>query len=347
MNNSPDILLLFALVSFLISFFSVPVIRFLANKFKIVDVPDKDLKQHQKPIPYFGGLAIFIAVLITLFFYFRKYSANEMEWEALFFSTLIIIITGVIDDLKRIKWYVKLFGQVVSAIILISFGMHLKIMFYPTWLNILITFFWILAVTNSINIIDIMDGLASSISIIAFIAFLVIGFPQDNSMVIIISVVFVSAILPFFFWNFPPAKIFLGDTGALLLGFMLSVVSIQVSYTTVNTIALLAPAIILGIPLFDVFLVSTIRFAKRIPIVKGSPDHLALRLRKLGLPDSKVLLLIDWFAIFLAISAVAITYSSTEIAVALYFFIFFSALVFGFELSKIDMKAPKKDGLNE
>ncbi|HDS09173.1 MAG TPA: undecaprenyl/decaprenyl-phosphate alpha-N-acetylglucosaminyl 1-phosphate transferase [Firmicutes bacterium] len=339
---TPDFFLLLAMISFSASFISLPLIRFLALKFDIVDKPDKDLKKHKVPIPYLGGVAIFIPVLITFLFYFIKMGGFENEWRGLFFSSLIIIITGVVDDLKKIKWYVKLFGQMVSAIILISFGMHLKIMFYPAWLNILITFFWIIMVTNAINIIDIMDGLAASISIIAFIAFLTIGFPQDNLFVIVISVVFISATLPFFFWNFPPAKIFLGDTGALLLGFILAVISIEVSYTNVNTIALLAPAIILGIPLFDLCLVTAIRFLKRIPIVKGSPDHLALRLRRLGMHDTKILLLIDWFAIFLAIAAVAITFSNDEIALALYFFIAFSALVFGFELSKIDMK-PGKD----
>ncbi|MCK4666034.1 undecaprenyl/decaprenyl-phosphate alpha-N-acetylglucosaminyl 1-phosphate transferase [Candidatus Dependentiae bacterium] len=333
-----NLLIKLAVISFISSIILIPILRLIALKFKIVDKPDNDLKTHTKPIPYLGGLAIFLAVGIGFVYYFIKYQTFNSTWNGLIFASLIILLTGLIDDVKKIKWYVKLFGQIVAAITVISFGIHLKIMFYPTWLNIIITFIWIIMITNSINIIDIMDGLATSISIIAFIAFLAIAFPQDNLFVVIISVLFIFSAIPFFFWNMPKAKVFLGDTGALLLGFILAIVSIQVSYTTVNTIAMLVPVIILGIPIFDVSLVSLIRISKKIPIVKGSPDHLALRLKKIGLPDAKTLLLIDWLAMFLAISSVAITFTNTEVAIVIYLFIFFSALVFGFELSKIDMK---------
>jgi UDP-GlcNAc:undecaprenyl-phosphate GlcNAc-1-phosphate transferase len=144
-----------------------------------------------------------------------------------------------------------------------------------------LTVFWVLAVTNALNIIDILDGLAAGVSAIAALSIAIANFMAGRQAVGFLSIVLAGAVLGFLRHNFHPAKIYLGDAGSLFIGFMLAALSMNAGYTRANLLAVTSPILILGIPLFDLVLVMWIRWRNGTPIMKGSPDHFALRLRRL------------------------------------------------------------------
>jgi UDP-GlcNAc:undecaprenyl-phosphate GlcNAc-1-phosphate transferase len=143
-----------------------------------------------------------------------------------------------------------------------------------------LTVLWILAVTNAMNIIDILDGLASGVATIAALAIAFANVMANREAVAFLCIVLAGAIAGFLRYNFHPAKIYLGDAGSLFIGFMLAAFSMNAGYTRMNMLAVISPVLILGIPLFDLALVMWIRWRNGIPVTKGSPDHFALRLRR-------------------------------------------------------------------
>src|SRR6185295_5373912 len=177
----------------------------------------------------------------------------------------------------------KLLGQTLAALVLVKSGTYIKLEFLPLWVAIPLTVFWILAVTNALNIIDIMDGLASGVSAIAALSIAIANFMAGRYAVALLCIILAGAILGFLRHNFHPARIYLGDAGSLFIGFMLAALSMNAGYTRANLLAVISPVLILGIPLFDLSLVMWIRWKNGIPMMKGSPDHFALRLRRLKL----------------------------------------------------------------
>src|SRR5205814_7994201 len=177
----------------------------------------------------------------------------------------------------------KLLGQTLAALVLVKSGTYIKLDFLPLWVAIPLTVFWILAVTNALNIIDIMDGLASGVAIIAAVSIAIANFMAGRNSAAFLCIVLAGAMLGFLRHNFYPAKIYLGDAGSLFIGFMLAALSMNAGYTRVNLLAVISPVLILGIPLFDLSLVMYIRWRNGIPMMKGSPDHFALRLRRIKL----------------------------------------------------------------
>jgi len=192
-------------------------------------------------------------------------------------------MVGLIDDFGAMSAPQKLMGQALAAIVLVRSGIYIKLEFLPTWAAIPLTVFWILAVTNALNIIDILDGLAAGVATIAALSIAIANFMAGRHAVALMSLVLAGAILGFLRHNFHPAKIYLGDAGSLFIGFMLAALSMNAGYTRANLLAVLSPVLILGIPLFDLMLVMWIRWRNGIPMMKGSPDHFALRLRRLKL----------------------------------------------------------------
>ena len=189
-------------------------------------------------------------------------------------------MVGLIDDFGVLSPSQKLLGQTLAALVLIKSGTFIKLTFLPVWLAMPLTVLWILAVTNALNIIDIMDGLASGVAAIATMSIAVANFMAGRDSVAFLCIVLCGAVLGFLRHNFHPAKIYLGDAGSLFIGFMLAALSMNAGYTRANLLAVISPVLILGIPLFDLALVMWIRWSNGIPVTKGSPDHFALRLRR-------------------------------------------------------------------
>jgi UDP-GlcNAc:undecaprenyl-phosphate/decaprenyl-phosphate GlcNAc-1-phosphate transferase len=264
------------ILSFVFALYWTPLMRKAALQLGIVDKPDGRLKKHENATPYLGGLAVFMSFLFTV----GVLTDFGAEILGLLLSGSIALMVGLLDDFGAMTPIQKLLGQTLAALVLVKSGTYIRLEFLPVWVAIPLTVLWILAVSNALNIIDILDGLASGVSAIAAISIAIANFMAGRSAVGFLCIVLAGSILGFLRYNFNPAKIYLGDAGSLFIGFMLAALSLNAGYTRANLLAVVSPVLMLGIPLFDLALVMWIRWRNGIPVMKGSPDHFALRLRR-------------------------------------------------------------------
>ncbi len=272
-------------LSFILSLYLTPVMRRAALQFGIVDRPDGRLKRHKDPIPYLGGIAIYLSFLLALAFSFEF----DQEVLGLLLAGTIVLLLGLIDDLGFLKPWVKVAGQMVAVLVLIRSGIFIKLIFLPTYASIPLTFLWLVGMANAFNIIDVMDGLAAGVAFFASLAFFFVALLNGRIMIAIMTITLAGSLLGFLKYNFTPAQIFMGDAGSMFLGLMLGALAMIGSYTEKNVLGFFAPVVILGIPIFDTFLVTFVRWRKGIPIFLGSPDHYALRLKAVGLSLKRVI----------------------------------------------------------
>ena len=298
------------ILSFIFAIYWTPLMRKAALQLGIMDRPDGKLKSHAVAVPYFGGLAVYIAFLLTV----GVFTDFGQETLGLLLSGSIVLMVGLIDDLGVMTPSQKLLGQTLAALVLVKSGTYIKLTFIPIWLAIPLTVFWILAVTNALNIIDILDGLASGVAVIAAVSIAIANFMSGRNSVAFLCLVLAGAILGFLRHNFHPATIYLGDAGSLFIGFMLAAFSMNAGYTRANLLAVISPVLILGIPLFDLALVMWIRWRNGIPMMKGSPDHFALRLRrcKLSIRETAV----TTYIVALLLSGIALLISQVPLHLA-------------------------------
>jgi UDP-GlcNAc:undecaprenyl-phosphate GlcNAc-1-phosphate transferase len=265
-------------VAFGLSLYFTPLIRRGAIAYGVVDRPDGKLKVHREPVAYLGGVAIYLSFLVALAFTYDF----DAEVLAILLSASIIVMLGLFDDLKVLTPEVKLAGQVVAALVLMKGGIMVRLTFLPEWALIGLTLLWLVGVTNAINLIDVSDGLAAGTAAIA--GSFLYGFAVWNghTTIAMLTLALVGASLGFLAFNRPPAKIYLGDAGSMFLGFMLAALAMKGHYTFNHRVGALAPVVILGVPIFDTFFVMGVRALRRIPLMRGSPDHFAVRLRSHG-----------------------------------------------------------------
>jgi UDP-GlcNAc:undecaprenyl-phosphate GlcNAc-1-phosphate transferase len=265
-----------------------PLFRKIALRTNFVDSPTGQLKRHTAPVPYLGGLAVYFAFLLTLFGAIIFLSpADTPKILAVIFGGTIMALLGLVDDLFFLKPGLKFLVQFVAAACLLVFGLHIKFIFNP-WLDCIVTLFWVVGVTNALNLIDIMDGLAGGVTVLAALAFVFVPLGGEPNYVNLVAAALAGSALGFLPFNYQPARIYLGDSGALFIGFVLASVAMGESYTQTNVVSLAAPILILGVPLYDTILVMFLRFLKGKSMFQGSHDHLALRLRFLGMTVKQV-----------------------------------------------------------
>ena len=190
--------------------------RRAALQLGILDSPDGKLKKQGTAVPYFGGLAVYIAFLLTV----GVFSDFGEETLGLLLSGTIALMVGLIDDFGVLTPAQKLLGQTLAALILIKSGIYIKLTYLPTWVALPLSVLWILAVTNALNIIDILDGLASGVAAIAALSIAIANYIAGRESVAFLCIVLCGAIIGFLRHNFHPAKIYLGDAGSLFIGFM-------------------------------------------------------------------------------------------------------------------------------
>jgi UDP-GlcNAc:undecaprenyl-phosphate GlcNAc-1-phosphate transferase len=268
-------------ISFILSLYLTPVMRKAALQFGIVDHPDGKLKKHKRPMPYLGGIAIYLAFLLALAFSLTPEFNKEVL--GLLLAGTIVLLLGFIDDLGFLKTWVKFAGQLIAVLVLVKSGIFIKLVFLPTYVSIPLTFLWLVGMSNAFNIIDVMDGLAAGVAFFASVAFFCVALLNGRLMIAIVAITLAGSLLGFLRYNFNPARIYMGDAGSMFLGLMIGAMAMIGSYTEKNFLGFLAPLVILGIPMFDTFQVMFARWRKGIPVVRGSPDHYALRLRAAGL----------------------------------------------------------------
>jgi UDP-GlcNAc:undecaprenyl-phosphate GlcNAc-1-phosphate transferase len=323
------------IMSFVFALYWTPLIRKAALQLGIVDAPDGQLKKHADTVPYLGGIAVFIAFLFTV----GVFTDFGQETLGLLLSGSIALMVGLIDDFGAMTPLQKLLGQTLAALVLIKSGIYIKLEFLPIWVAIPLTVLWILAVSNAMNIIDIMDGLASGVSVIAAISIAIANFMAGRSAVAFLSLVLAGSVLGFLRHNFHPAKIYLGDAGSLFIGFMLAALSMNAGYTRANLLAVVSPVLILGIPIFDLMLVMWIRWRRGIPMMKGSPDHFALRLRRMKLSVRETAITTYIIGAILSTVALLMSQLRLEWAVATMGGTLSFACLSAYLLMKVDMRS--------
>ena len=322
------------LFSLCMALYLTPFVRAAALKYDIVDKPDGKLKFHKKPVAYLGGLSVYVAFLFTVALYFDF----QKDVLGMLLAGTIIIMIGIIDDLKTIDPKLKLIGQAIAVFVLIRSGIYIQLFFLPYWACIILTFFWLIGTTNAFNIIDVMDGLSTGIGIICCLTLFVISLLNGRPMIAVLSISLAGALIGFLRFNFNPATIYLGDSGSMFLGLIIGSLAMTGSYTENNLLACLAPVVILGVPVFDTIFVMYIRRKNGIPVMYGSTDHYALRLRKWKLTTKQTVVISYVIGTVLGLSGIGMMLSPTNgVCLTILLTLIGIALVAGFLLSKVDM----------
>ena len=322
------------LSALLLSAVLVPLCMKAARKFGILDKPDRNLKKHKAPTPYLGGVAIFLSFFIVLFLQRLIVAGTLKGLNGIIIGGSLIFFLGLVDDIKKLQVWQKFLVQAVAAVILIV--CHIQVQFLGNdILNIIVTVLWVVGITNAFNLLDIMDGLSSGVAFIAAMAFFVIGMEGGKFFTSLASLALAGSVLGYWFYNFPPAKIFMGDAGSLFLGFTLAALSITESYSFNNRFAVLTPIFLLGVPIFDTFFVMWLRLKQRRPVYFGSPDHFVLRLLRSGLSNKQIIAIVYCVCLVLSVLGFVSTRLSEPFSITLYSAIFLISIYAANKLSKI------------
>jgi UDP-GlcNAc:undecaprenyl-phosphate GlcNAc-1-phosphate transferase len=279
-----------------------PLCMRLARKLDFMDRPNTALKVHKAPVPYLGGLAIYAAFALGVAAV-KLWSFPALEQQpwplqaqllrgvyAILAGGLAALLLGLVDDARALSPKVKFLGQILAAGLLVYFG-GLRLRFVEAgWLSVALTIFWVVTVTNAMNFVDIMDGLAAGLGGTAALCFLAFSVNAGRFNDSIAAAALAGACFGFLAYNFSPARVYMGDAGSHFIGFALAAISLNLSYSHTNELAVFSPMLILAMPLFDLLLMTVIRTRKGIPPWKGSPDHIPLRLRALGFSKEKAVL---------------------------------------------------------
>ncbi len=309
-----------------------PLVRTLALKFGYVAHPSED-RWHKVPTALLGGVAICVAYVIPLLYFIPD---APMLWVLLLGSGLIFSI-GLFDDLFHLQPYSKLLGQIGVACIVIANGILIGPSSTPIF-SIFLTLVWIVGVTNAFNLLDNMDGLSAGIACIASFCLFLAGMATGNTLMALLAACLCGTTLGFLWFNFSPAKIFMGDSGSLFLGFTLATVSITGTWEQASNLflALLVPVLVLAVPIFDTTFVALARFFNGRGISQGGRDHTSHRLVAFGLPERTTVLLFYSISMFCGVMAlIGLKYDAVYMAVfgivvgiaLLYFGLFLSGVI--------------------
>ena len=264
----------------LIAFAATPVARRIAPKLGVMDHPNPR-KVHARPMPLLGGVAIVIASILTLLIFQDRFEFQQLI--TILFGAAVVSLLGIYDDRWGLRPILKLIGQILAAGILIASGVKVSALPYE-WLNILVTLMWVVGLTNSLNLLDNMDGLSSGVAAVCSAFFVVMAALSRQTYVGALSAALLGASIGFLAYNFNPASIFMGDTGSMFLGFMLAAIGIKLRFPdNVPFVTWMVPVIVMGMPIFDTTLVfiSRLRRGKN-PLTTPGKDHVSHRLVKLG-----------------------------------------------------------------
>lgn len=314
----PDYILAF-LIALIVAYALTPGIISLAKKAGAFDAPD-ERKVHTTPIPRLGGIGIYFAFMVAVFFTIDI----TREITGLLLGGTIIVLVGIVDDLKNLPARVKLAGQIFAAAVLVYFDVRIDFisdpfgdMIYLEYLAIPATLFWIVGLTNTVNLIDGLDGLAAGVSTIASITILLVALQQHYLLIAVLTAALAGSAFGFLHYNFNPAKIFMGDTGSMFLGYMLAGISIIGAVKSAATIALIVPIFALGLPILDTAFAIVRRYMGGVPIFKPDRGHLHHRLLDLGFTQKQAVLLMYVISAGLGLSAIALSEVSGTIALAI------------------------------
>ena len=317
--------LLLIAFTMIVSLIITPIIIVISKKLDLVDRPNFR-KVHTKPISVMGGTVILFSFLIGIWLG----HPIEREVKPLRLGAITLFMVGLIDDIYDLRPYLKLAGQIVAALIVTFYGITIDFISLPIGptihfgiFSIPITVIWIVAITNAINLIDGLDGLASGVSALALMTIGFIAILQANIFIIMICCVLLGSLLGFLFYNFHPAKIFLGDSGALMIGFIIGFLSL-LGFKNITFIALFFPIVILAVPFIDTLFAMIRRMKKGQHIMQADKSHLHHKLLALGYTHRQTVLLIYSIAIMFSLSSVILYLSQPLGALMMFILIVFT-----------------------
>lgn len=292
-----------------VTYLLTPSVKKLAVRLGAVDKPDAR-KVHAGTIPRLGGLAIYAGFITSVLV------SVHLTWEIIGLLTggTAILVLGIVDDVFQIRAKYKLLGQIAAASVLLFFDIKIdwitnpfgSMLYLDIW-AIPITLLWVVSLTNMLNLIDGLDGLAAGVSTIAAVTIFLMAVEQNFWIVALLTAALAGSALGFLHFNFSPAKIFMGDTGSMFLGYMLAAVSVVGTVKSAATIALIVPIVALGLPILDTACAIIRRFTNGQPIFKPDRGHLHHRLLDMGLTQKQVVLILYLVSIGLGVSAIALT----------------------------------------
>ncbi|MBN1289417.1 MAG: undecaprenyl/decaprenyl-phosphate alpha-N-acetylglucosaminyl 1-phosphate transferase [Actinobacteria bacterium] len=301
-----------------------PVARRLARKLNAVDIPE-DRRVHENPTPTLGGIAMYISMMagIGVYVMFGDYGVST-DLLGIIFGATIIVVFGALDDIHSLPPLVKLFGQILAAGVLVTMGVQIQNLNLPgspiialsPELSVVVSLIWVVAFINIINLIDGLDGLAAGITCIAsgamFYYTTQTGVGADLVGAALISIVMAGATLGFLRYNFNPASIFMGDSGAMLLGFLLGAVTIQGVLKSIAAVTFLVPLIALAIPILDTGMAILRRLRKGRPITHADKEHIHHRLLNMGHSQRQAVLLLYFWTALLCGTSLALKFTSSN-----------------------------------
>lgn len=313
---------LIVLVTFFTSCLLVPFVKKIANHVGAMDYPN-ERKVHTKPMPRLGGLAIFGAFLLG----YMLFARTSLQMLSILIGGFIIILTGVVDDIKPVPAKIKFLLQIVASAVVVFYGNivlnHIDVfgfsMDFPVPINYIVTILFIVSITNAVNLIDGLDGLAAGVSSIYFLTIAIIAFILNlmQGLDTVLSLIMLGSTLGFLVYNFNPAKIFMGDTGSLFLGFTISVIAL-LGFKAATLTSLIVPLVILAIPIFDTALAIFRRVLKGESIGAPDKDHFHHQLLKMKFSVKSTVLIIYGINILFAAVSVFYVLGDAKIAIGLY-----------------------------
>ena len=320
--------------AFAVAFVATPAVKRLAARVGAVDVPKDNRRMHKKPIPLMGGLAIALGFLAAVLLFAHK----TAQLIGILIGAFIILGLGIADDIKPLPAKRKLLIQLLAALVPVLSGVQVQVItnFNPFAgnayirlgiLSIPFTALWIVGMTNAVNFIDGLDGLAVGVSSIATLCILAIALLVSEGAVAVVAAALCGACLGFFPFNYNPAGIFMGDTGALFLGYMLATLSVQGLFKLYAAISFVVPFLVFGLPIFDTTFAIVRRIAAGRPPMEGDRGHLHHRLIDMGFSQKQSVFILYVVSAFLGLTAVLLSILDVPRALLLSLCAFAVALV--------------------
>lgn len=317
------------ILSLLITIGMIPVLKMFALRFNAMDVPN-GRKVHRTPMPKVGGVAMALGAVVPILIW----SQGNRLVDGILLGAAVLVVFGLVDDIKEMGYRGKMFGQIIAALIVVVYG-GLTIEFVgdclpegiviPKWISIPFTLFAIVGVTNAINLSDGLDGLAGGISMMIFICLGVVAFQNDFKEVALLSVAVIGAILGFLCFNSHPAIIFMGDAGSQLLGFLSVTLAIYISQTS-EPLSRSFPLLLLGFPILDTLTVMLERVRKGVSPFKADKNHFHHKLMRLGSSHATAVVVIYTLQFVLVMSAFLLRFYSEWVLIWIYLIFCFVAL---------------------
>ena len=303
-------------VALVVALVSTPVVKNLAIRVKAVDVPKDGRRMHDHPIPRMGGLAIFLGFLLSVLLFLEL----TPQMRGMLLGAVIIVVLGIFDDIYALGAKFKLVIQIIAALVAVLSGNVIQILSNPNvlspnpwwdlgWLSYPATVLWIVAITNAVNLIDGLDGLACGVSTISALTMLVISLAVADAPVAIVMAALAGACIGFLPYNLNPAKIFMGDTGSTFLGFILAVMSIQGLFKFYTIISFAVPFLMLGLPIFDTCFAFIRRIAHGQSPMHPDRSHVHHRLIDMGFNQKQAVAVLYIISAILGLCAVVLTTS--------------------------------------